>query len=129
MLGHPGHNTRPKFWLAPSSPGVAAWMTSQLNEAFVRKPRGPMMCLAYSFDMLPIGVCTTMHCHTSGRLVQEFNVCTVGDVIFWVRQQHHNLYGCLFLDRHSQGDYFWVVHMNILVPLVGILEYPWKTSS
>ena len=28
-------------------------------------------------DMLPIGVCTTRHLETSGRLVQELNVCTV----------------------------------------------------
>ena len=30
------------------------------------------------FDMLSMGVCTTRHWHTSGRLVQELNVCTVG---------------------------------------------------
>ena len=31
------------------------------------------------FDMLPIGLCTAVHWHTSGRLVQELNVCTVDD--------------------------------------------------
>ena len=29
------------------------------------------------FDMLSIGVCTTRHWQTSGRLVQELNVCAV----------------------------------------------------
>ena len=29
------------------------------------------------FDMLAIGVFTTRHWQTSGRLVQEYNVCTV----------------------------------------------------
>ena len=28
-------------------------------------------------DMLSIGICTTRHWRTSGRLVQELNVCTV----------------------------------------------------
>ena len=28
-------------------------------------------------DMLSMGVCTTRHCQTSGRLSQELNVCTV----------------------------------------------------
>ena len=28
-------------------------------------------------DMLSMGVCTTTHWQTSGRLVQELNVCTV----------------------------------------------------
>ena len=33
--------------------------------------------LGVFFDMLSMGVCTTRHCQTSGRLVQELNVCTV----------------------------------------------------
>ena len=33
--------------------------------------------LGLFFDMLPIGVCTTGHLQTSGRLVQELNICTV----------------------------------------------------
>ena len=31
----------------------------------------------YFFDMLCLGVCTTRHWQTSGRLVQGINVCTV----------------------------------------------------
>ena len=29
------------------------------------------------FNMLSVGFCTTRHWQTSGRLVQELNVCTV----------------------------------------------------
>ena len=37
----------------------------------------PLMCLAYSFEMLHIDICTTRHWQTTGWLVQELNVCTV----------------------------------------------------
>ena len=33
--------------------------------------------LGLFFDMLFMGICTTRHWQTSGRLVQELNVCTV----------------------------------------------------
>ena len=36
-----------------------------------------LMCLAYIFDMLSTSASTTRHWQTSGRLVQELNVCTV----------------------------------------------------
>ena len=36
----------------------------------------PSICLAV-LDMLPMGVCTTGHRQTSGRLIQVLNVCTV----------------------------------------------------
>ena len=52
-------------------------LTSQLNVALIRKLRGSLVCLAYFFDMLSMDVCTTRHWQTSGRLVQELNVCTV----------------------------------------------------
>ena len=39
--------------------------------------RATIDVLGLFFDMLPIGVCTTGHWETSGRLVQELNVCTV----------------------------------------------------
>ena len=57
--------------------GVDALMTPQLNVAVIRKVRGSLMCFAYYFDMLSMGVCTTSHWQTSGRLVQELNVYTV----------------------------------------------------
>ena len=33
--------------------------------------------MAYFCDILSMGVCTTRHWKTSGRLVQELNACTV----------------------------------------------------
>ena len=56
--------------------GMYAWMTPQLNVTWIRKIHGPLICLA-SFDMLSNSVCTTRHWQTSGRLVQELDVCTV----------------------------------------------------
>ena len=41
--------------------------------------RSCVMCLTYFFDMLDVVICTTGHWQTSGRLVQELNVCTVHD--------------------------------------------------
>ena len=52
-------------------------MTSQLGVALVRNLRGLLMCLVYFFGMLSTGVCTTRHWQTHGRLVLEFNVCSV----------------------------------------------------
>ena len=51
-------------------------MTSQLNVALIRKLRELLISLAY-FLTLSVGVCTTRHCQTSGRLLQELNHCTV----------------------------------------------------
>ena len=77
MRGQPGHNKRPHARLLPSFLGMEAWMTSQLNVALIRKPHGVLMCLAYFFDMLSMGVYKTSHWKTSGRLVQELNTCIV----------------------------------------------------
>ena len=54
-------------------------MISQLNIALVRKQRGSLMCLAYFFEMLSMGVCTTRHWQMSDRLVQELNVSIVAN--------------------------------------------------
>ena len=50
-------------------------MTTQLNIALIRKLRVILMCFAYFFEMIFMGVCTTMQ--ASARLVQKLNVCTV----------------------------------------------------
>ena len=52
-----------------------ALRTSQLKTALIRWLFGSLMCLVYS--SLSEGVCTTRHRQTSGRLVQELNVCTL----------------------------------------------------
>ena len=77
MRGQSGHNTRLDTRLPPSFLGMDAWMTSQLNVALARKLRGSLMFLACIVEVLAIGVFTTRHLMTSGRLVQELNVCTV----------------------------------------------------
>ena len=76
MPGKPGHHTRPHALLPPSSLGMDAWTTIQMKVALIHKLRWPLLCLAY-FDMLSMCACTTRHWQTSGRLVQESNVCTV----------------------------------------------------
>ena len=60
--------------IANQFPGHA-WMTSQLKVTFIPKLCGSLMCLAYIFDMLSKGVCTTRHWQVSGQPVQEVNVC------------------------------------------------------
>ena len=83
MRGQPGHNTRLRVRLQPSFRGMAAWMTSKLSVALICKLRGSLVCLACSFDMLAMGVCTTRQWQTAGRLVPEFKIGTVLHSIFW----------------------------------------------
>ena len=52
------------------------WMTSQMNVALVLKLRGPLMCLSFFWLVIHCSF-TTRHLQTSGRLMQELNVCTV----------------------------------------------------
>ena len=40
------------------------------------------------FDMLSMGFYTTMHWQTSGRLVQDLDVCTVGCRIYFPVARH-----------------------------------------
>ena len=77
MQGQPRHYTWWHTWLPPSFQGMDAWMTSQLKEAVIHKLYGSLMCLAYFFDMLSLGVCTTRDWQTTGPPVQKLNVCTV----------------------------------------------------
>ena len=48
-----------------------------MKVALSRKLRGSSMCFAYICDIISMGVSTTRHGHSSGRLVQELNVRTV----------------------------------------------------
>ena len=57
-------------------------MTLQLNVALIHR-HGSFTCLAYFFTyhhtyQFRALVCATWHWQTSGQLVQELNVCTVG---------------------------------------------------
>ena len=76
MRGQLGHWTRPHTRLPSSFLGMDAGMTSQLKVASICKLHGSLICLAY-FLTSSLGVCTIRHWQTSGRLVQELNVCTV----------------------------------------------------
>ena len=51
-------------------------LASELNVALVGMLCGPLGSLAYVFDMSSVGVCTTRHRYTSGRLEQHLNVCS-----------------------------------------------------
>ena len=67
--------------MAICHPVPTAWMyglPQKMNGALIRKPRWSLVYLVYFVNMLSMCVCTTMYCQTSGRLVQELNVCTVG---------------------------------------------------
>ena len=74
MCGQPGHDTQPHTRTPPSFLGMDA---SQLNVALIHNLFWSLMCLAYSFDMLSMGICTTRHWQTPSQLVQELNVCTI----------------------------------------------------
>ena len=103
MHGQLGYNTQPHALLPPSFLGMAAWMTSQLNVALIRKLRRSLMCLASFFGMLSMGVCTTRYWQTSGRLVQELNVCTVHAHIETLTQTHtHTRIPTRFTHTHTQ---------------------------
>ena len=79
MRGQPGYDTRLHARLPPSCRSMDALMISQQTRivALVCKLRGSLMCLTF-FDMLSMGFCTTRHWQTSGRIVQELNVPTLG---------------------------------------------------
>ena len=79
MFGQPWHYTRPHALLPPS---VLDMDDLTIEGSIDSQLRVSPMCLAYFFDMLPMGVCTTGHRQTSGRLVQESvegNCATFGD--------------------------------------------------
>ena len=76
MRGQPGHNIRPHPRLPHSFLGLDARMTLQLRVALIFMLSGSLVCWAYFFDLLSLVVCITRHWQTSGRLVQELNVCT-----------------------------------------------------
>ena len=59
-------------------PQLPTRLVQELNVGIVR---GALTCLAYFLNMLSIGVSTTGHWQTSGRLLQESDVCTVKELI------------------------------------------------
>ena len=72
MCGRAGHTTRRYSRLSTSFLGMDDLTYERGFDS--QKQRGLLMGLAYSFDMLSIGVPTTKRLPTSGRLGQESNV-------------------------------------------------------
>ena len=128
MRGQPAHNTRPQARLTPSFLAMNAWMTSQLNAALICKLSRALMRLDYHFDMIIMGVCTTRHCQTSGRLVQELNVCTVHwnrkivevDLIT-TRHTHHLKNSVKLFWPHARKLYCVVLYCIVLYCIVCVL--------
>ena len=69
----------------------------------------------YIFYIFSMDVCTTRHRQTSGRLVQEFNVCTVA----YKHQTSSTLYS-KFTRRLSQ---FFLIPVNTIMHLLYRLHY------
>ena len=74
MRGQPGHYTRPYDRLSPSFLGIDDLAAKRSFDSHATRVTD---VLGLYFDMLSMDVCTTKHLQTSGRLVQELNVCTV----------------------------------------------------
>ena len=72
MPGQTGHNTQPHAQF----PGYGCMDDLTTESSFNSQATCVIMSLIYFFDMLSLGVCTTRHWQTSGRLVQELKVCT-----------------------------------------------------
>ena len=78
MCGQPGHNTRPHTPLPPSLfPGHGCTDDLTNGRSFDSQASRDTDVLGLFFDLLPMGLCTTRHWQSSGRLVQELNICTV----------------------------------------------------
>ena len=77
MRGQPRHDTRSHAQFPPRFLDMDTWMISKLNVDLFRKWVNDVLRL-FLFDMPSMGVCTTRHWQTSGRLVQELNVYTEG---------------------------------------------------
>ena len=67
-------------------------LNSKASQAYIhnRTPDiNPVPRLALFLDMLSVGVCTTSHWQTSGRLEQEWNVCTLRRLCqLWLHDYH-----------------------------------------
>ena len=76
MRGHSGHNTRPHSRL----PLSCMCMDDPTTERIFDSQATWVIDVLWYFLTLSMGVCTTRHWQTSGRLVQELNVCNISSV-------------------------------------------------
>ena len=74
MCWQPWCNTRPHVRLLPIFLGMNAWMISKLNVAL--QSQASWVINGSFSNMLSRSVCTTRHWQTSGRQVQELDVCS-----------------------------------------------------
>ena len=80
MRGQPGHNTRPHAQ-SPQFPGHGSMDDLTTERSFDSQGTWISDGLVLIFDdMIYNGVCSTSHWQTSGRLMQELNVCTVYEI-------------------------------------------------
>ena len=122
MRGQPGHNTQPHAQLQPSFQGIDAWITSKLNEALVCNLRVSLMSLADVFDMSSMVVCTTRHWQTSGRLVQELNVCTTG-----VKRVKYRT--TVYMKCRRQCGYLIPAKIYLASARAWLYKHPWVTCT
>ena len=62
---------------APEFPGHGCMDDLPIETSFDSKATWVIDILSLFFDMLSTDICTTRHWKTSGRLMQELNVCNV----------------------------------------------------
>ena len=77
MRGQPDQNTRLHARLPPSFQGMNHVDDLKTERSLDVPAMWVIDVLVLFFDMLFMGVCTTRHWQTSGRLVKKLNVCTV----------------------------------------------------
>ena len=81
-----------------------------MNVVLIRKLGGSLIYLAYFIGMLSTGVCTPRHWQTSGRLVQELNVCTLQSSVYdysmfvwlWMLLVYEPYHYVWYYDQHIQ---------------------------
>ena len=76
MRGQARHDARPRRPTATQFLRQGCMGDFTNLHSFDSQATGVMDVLGSFFDMLSMGVCTTTHWHTSGRLVQNLNICT-----------------------------------------------------
>ena len=83
------------------------------------------------FDMLSMGFCTTRHWQTSGRLVQELNMCTV-HVTCHYTYIYNSIKRTILLTVHAMMA-VWSTALPLsascLSPLPGFESWPWHVRK
>ena len=135
MRGHTGHNTRPQSDCDPVS---WAWMRPYVPDLTTERSFHWQATLVIDvLDMMSMGVCTTRHWQTSGRLVRELNAATVAVnpgckiELRTCSKQNTILYFSVrtsfletFISRRLY--YWWSTSLARVVALPGIIAVAWQ---